>query len=617
MRAAARAAAEEAPNRRRAAWIVLGLVVATAIAYEPVRGNGFISFDDGVYLTENPHVREGLTADAAAWAFQAGYAGNWHPLTWLSHMADVSLWGLDPVPHHVTNVLLHAASAVVLFLLLRLLTRREWPSAFVAAVFALHPLHVESVAWAAERKDVLCTLLGLLALRAWVGWRLSGRRALYWLAFGLYALGLSAKPMLVSLPLMLALLELPRLLGDRSPGCRFVRVQPAGFARALAPFCALAAASAWVTVLAQRAGGAVTDVVSLSVIARLENAVTSCATYLFQAALPRGLAPFYPYPIGGIPGWKVLASCAAVGGLTVMALRRPRTHPWFTFGWLWYLVTLLPVIGIVQVGRQALADRYTYIPLVGVSVALAMELPARIGRKPALALAAGLIVVWIGLTRRQVALWQDDITLFGHALAVTERNYVAHDLRARALEELGRSEEALADYRAAISYVPEFAPRYNNAGLLLEALGRPDEALATYDMALARDPALAEAHGNRGNALDTLGRFEEAERAFLESLRLDPTAASFHNSYGVTLAKQGRLDEAIEAMRRAISRDPSLAAAYLNLARALHEAGRSSEAIEALHEGLRLDPGHAEARAALENLLRPEQLEPTPDTSQG
>jgi Tfp pilus assembly protein PilF len=596
------AAAEGALSGRRAGWIVLGLLLATAVAYEPVRHNGFISFDDGVYLTENPHVRRGLDAEAFAWAFQAGYAGNWHPLTWLSHMADVALWGLDPVPHHLTNVALHAASAVMLFLLLRVLTRRDGASAFVAAVFAVHPLHVESVAWAAERKDVLSALLGLVSLWAWVRWRLGGRRAYYGLSLAAFAAGLTAKPMLVSVPVLLVLLELLPVLPGHVRRGGAPRERLAWLASRLLPHGVLALASAWVTVYAQSAGGAVTGVATLPVGARLANAVTSCATYLGLAVAPRDLAIVYPYPIGGVPAGKLVVSLVVVGAVSAWAWWRRRTQSWVAFGWLWYLVTLLPVVGIVQIGQQAMADRYTYLPLIGVSIAAGMELSDRLDRRRVLLLVLALMLVWIGLTRRQVALWKDDLTLFGHAVRVTERNYIARDRLGNALADAGRHEQAVAEYEAAIAIRPGFADPYNNLGLSLEALGRPEEAVARYDQAIARDPELAAAHANRGNALDTLGRLDEAEQAFLAALGLEPDAPRVHNSLGVTLAREGRLDEAVAAFREAIRLDPDYGGAWLNFGRALQQAGRMEEAIEAVERGARLSPGRQDARAALESL---------------
>lgn len=591
----------------RARWIVLLLLVATAIAYEPVRSNGFIHYDDGVYITENPRVQQGFTADALAFAFNVGYAGNWHPLTWLSHVLDFALYGFDPVGHHLTNVLLHAASAVVLFFALRRWTGREGASAFVAAAFALHPLHVESVAWAAERKDVLSTFLGLLSLRAWIEWKLAGRRSLYAAALALFVIGLTAKPMLVSFPVLLVLLDLFPL-GPR--GSRTERPRSGGGNRVRdlvlekLPFFLLAASSCCLTFAAQKRGGAVAGTDALPMAIRFGNAITSYAAYLGKALVPTDLSIFYPFPDDGIAAWKIALSLVIVGGVSVLALLCARSRPWLGLGWFWYLATLLPVIGIVQVGQQAMADRYTYVPLVGISIVAAFEVTRLLPRGPSLVLGLACAAVWLGVTRHQVSLWKDDQTLFAHAVLATERNYMARYRLGFALAELDQYDEALAEYRAALAIRPSFADPHNNIGMIEAKLGRPAEALASYDRALALDPKLAPAHGNRANALDDLGRFEEAERAYRESIRLDPELPEVHNDYGVALAQQGRLDEAVREMREAIRLRPGYGDAYLNLARALHQLGRREEAIESLREGVRLNPNRADAKATLDELTR-------------
>lgn len=577
---------------------MLLLLVATAVAYQPVLSNGFIHYDDGVYIAENPRIQQGFTSEAIAFAFNVGYAGNWHPLTWLSHILDFSLYGLDPVGHHVTNVLLHAASALVLFLVLRRWTGRQGASAFVAAAFALHPLHVESVAWAAERKDVLSTLLGFLSLRAWIEWKLERRLAWYAASLALFVLALTAKPMLVSLPVVLVLLDVFPLGRSRTPG-RF-----RDLALEKLPFFALAAASCLLTFEAQKRGGAVAGMEALSMASRLGNSMHSFAAYLGKALLPIDLAIFYPFPPEGIAGWRIALSVAVVVGLSILAGRGARSRPWLPFGWLWYLATLLPVIGIVQVGQQAMADRYTYLPLVGISIAVAFEASRLLPRRAALALALGSAAVWLAMTRHQVSLWKDDLTLFQHAVTATDRNYMAHYRLGFALGEAGRDDEALQEYRAALAIRPNFPDPYNNIGQLEQKLGRPADALANYDRALALDPALAPAHGNRANALDDLGRPEEAERAYREAIRLDPRLPELHNDFGVALAKQGRLEEAVMEMREAIRLRPGYGDAYLNLARALHQLGRGEEAIESLKEGVRLLPDRADAKSTLDELIR-------------
>jgi Tfp pilus assembly protein PilF len=366
----------------------------------------------------------------------------------------------------------------------------------------------------------------------------------------------------------------------------------------------LALVSAFVTFEAQRRGGAVAGTEALPVGQRIANALVSTATYLGKACVPTDLAIFYPYPSGGIPPWKLLTSSVVVGGLTILALLWIRTRPWIALGWAWFLVTLLPVIGLVQVGEQSMADRYTYLPFVGPSLALALEAPRLLGNRVPIVLGLGAALVWIGLTRAQTALWRDDETLFRHAATVVDRNWLAHYRLGFALGEQDRDEEALAQYQAALAIRPNYADPYNNIGQLQAKLGRPAEALASYDRALALVPDLAPAHGNRGNALDDLNRFPEAEQAYREALRIDPELAEVHNDFGVALAKQGRYEEGIVELREAIRRKPRYGSAYLNLSRAQHEFGRLDEAIESLREGVRLLPERADARATLNELIR-------------
>jgi len=549
----------------------LGLVGATLFAYGPLPENGFVRFDDPIYLTENPHVAAGLSLEGVAWAFTSGHAANWHPLTWLSHMADVQLFGLDPAAHHRTNLLLHTASAVVLFLWLAAITRGAWKSLFVAGVFALHPLHVESVAWAAERKDVLSTFLALLSLWAWTSWTARGGRWRYGLSIALYALGLLAKPMLVSLPLVLLLLDLWPL--QRTT----LRARWAPFLREKLPFFALAALSAIVTILAQKAGGSMERLPDVPIALRASNALVSYATYLFQAVWPTRLAAFYPYPLDGLPFWKVGASGLALWIATLLALRAGIRRPWITFGWLWYLVTLLPVIGIVQVGRQAMADRYTYLPLVGPSILAAWGVaaltakwrPGGVLRSIAGCAALGVCAL---VTREQVRTWKDDLTLFGHACAVTGPNFLAQYALAGALRRAGRIDESIAAYRAGLAIHADFTDQRNLFGELLETQGDLAGAVEQYRASVRIDPSLAEAHALLGAALAQQGQVEEAARELQEAARIDPACPRTLRGEGVLLQRQGHVEEARERFEKALELDPKdvLARADLERARAAH-----------------------------------------------
>ena len=547
------------------------LVAATLLAYAPVGANGFVRFDDPVYIAENPHVAGGLSAEGVAWAFTTGDAANWHPLTWLSHMADVQLFGLDPAAHHRTSLLLHAASAIVLFLWLAGITRAAWKSLFVAGVFALHPLHVESVAWAAERKDVLSTLLALLALWTWTSWTARGGRWRYSLSFALYALGLLAKPMLVSLPLVLLLLDLWPL------GRTTLRGRWTPFLREKLPFFALAALSAAVTIAVQRAGGSMERLPDVPIALRASNALVSYATYLVQAVWPTSLAAFYPFPLDGLPPWKVAASGLSVWLATVLALRAADRRPWVAVGWLWYVVVLLPVIGLVQAGRQAMADRYTYLALVGPSILVAWGVAAlterwRQGGAARIVAACAALSGCVLLTREQVRTWKDDVTLFGHACAVTGPNFLAQYALAGALRRAGRIDESIAAYRAGLAIHADFTDQRNLFGELLETQGDFPGAIEQYRASVKIDPSLAEAHALLGAALARQGALEEAASELREAARIDPALPRTLRCEGVLLLQQGRTDEARARLEKALELDPkdALARADLERARAAH-----------------------------------------------
>jgi tetratricopeptide (TPR) repeat protein len=509
---------------RRYWWLALALVAATLCAYGPLGQNEFIRLDDPAYLTENPHVLKGLTSEGFAWAFNVGYTGNWHPLTWLSHMLDVSWWGLDAGAHHATNLALHASSVVVLFLLLVRMTDRPWPSAFVAAVFAVHPLHVESVAWAAERKDVLSTLLGFLSIACWVDWTKKGGAPRYLASLALFALSLTAKSMFVTLPFLLLLL-------DRWPLAR-ARSQTAGLSlaeriREKLPFFALVLASCVLTMIAQKQGRAMTRLASLSLDDRFGNALSASLAYLEKAFWPSRLAVFYPHPFGRTSAYRLLGGGLAVACGLFAALRGARRFPWLTFGLLWWFGMLVPVIGLVQVGGQSMADRYTYAPMVGLSIVVAWgagEIAARwsAARVVAWVLALAVIGGCIAATRVQVGYWKDDPTLFQHALDVTENNYLAHFRLAADAWDGGRREEALAQYAETVRLAPDMPEAHNNYGAALLICGRTDEAIVEFAEAVRTEPDVGDPYFNLAAALLQKGRVQEAIPYLKEGVRLRP-----------------------------------------------------------------------------------------------
>jgi protein O-mannosyl-transferase len=545
------------------------LVALTLAGFGGVVGNGFVAYDDGVYVAANEHVRGGLRGGSIAWAITTTENSNWHPVTWISHMLDVQLFGLDAGKHHRTNLALHAANVAVLFWLLVRMTGALWRSAFVAALFAIHPLHVESVAWIAERKDVLSTFFWLLTIAAWLWWLSSKAAARYAAVLALFALGLMTKPMLVTLPFTLLLLDYWPLKRTARPA----------LLKEKAPLFAMAAASCVATVWAQRAGGAIRSLESFALSERLANALLSYAGYLGKTLWPVSLAVFYPYPHMGLGSPAVLASALVLAVVTVVALRFETTAPYVAFGWLWYLGTLVPVIGLVQVGEQSMADRYTYVPLIGIFVAIAWGLAELASRSRAARLlvttaAACSIAGLFAATTIQVRTWADSVSLFTHALAVTKDNWTAHNNLGGVFSDQGKLDLAIAQFEETLRIRPAFAEGHYNLASALERSGRHDESIAQYLEALRLRPDYAEAHYNLANTQLHAGRLPEAIEHYESGLRLRPDDANAHNNLAIALNRSGRREEAIEHYREALRIRPDFEAAAANLRR-LEEATRA------------------------------------------
>jgi tetratricopeptide (TPR) repeat protein len=527
-----RAGASRLTRRLLAAAVAL----AALALYAKVRAFGFLPYDDSQYVWENPVVRQGLTWRGAGWAFRTLFFANWHPLTWLSHMLDVELFGLDAGAHHLASAAIHAANAGLLLLVLARMTGAPWPSALVAALFALHPLHVESVAWVAERKDVLSTLLGFLMLGAYGLYARRPGAAAYLLVLLCLALSLMAKPMWVTAPFLLLLLDAwPLQRWEGSPLAPDARcpASPRLPLRHLVleklPLLALSAGSSAITAVAQQRGGALTTVELYGPGTRLANAVLSYARYLGKALWPADLAAFYPFrPEGAL---APLAAAVLLAAVTALAISRARSMPWLLVGWLWYLGTLVPVIGLVQVGSQAMADRYTYLPLVGVFLAAAFGLERAATRFPrARAAVAAATVLGLGALAAaahfQIAHWRDQESLFRHSLAATGQNARAEHLLSQGLIAAGKLEEALPHAAAAARLDPENARAHRNLGYVLYRLGRVDEAIAALERAVALDPDDAEAHGNLGIAYGKRGRLADAMREMSIGAELRRRAAA-------------------------------------------------------------------------------------------
>jgi Tfp pilus assembly protein PilF len=546
------------------------LTAAVLITFSAVGGHDFVAFDDDAYVTDNPSVRSGLSAAGVVWAFTSMHAGNWHPLTWLSHMLDVELFGLEAGRHHLTNLLLHLCNTLLLFSFLRAATAAPWRSALAAALFALHPLRVESVAWVAQRKDVLALFLLLLTLEAYRRYASAPSTSRYLAVCTLYAAGLMAKPTLVALPVALLLL-------DRWPFDRLGGRSPQRAGRLLVekvPLLLLAGASSVGTFLAQSRGGAVNSLEMWSLRERLFTALVGYPGYLGKTLFPVDLAVFYPTPKEGVPALAALAACAALAALTALVWTFRRGFPYLEFGWSWFLVTLLPVIGLVQVGTQAIADRYALIPHVGLAVLAAWGLADLLKRAPRARawLVTGVFPLLFVLslqTRQQVSTWRDSFTLYRHALAVTADNWLIH----------------------------------YNYGTLLQREGKQAEAQAQFEAAIGARPNFADAHNNLGELLLGLGRLAESEAHLRKAVAAQPGHLQANNNLGVVLMRRGENGGAVKYLSEAIARDPGYVDARFNLASALMAAGERTAAIEQFREVLRLNPADAMARYNLEWLL--------------
>ena len=542
-------------------WIYLLLAAAILIVYGQVLHFDFVTYDDPDYVTANPHVQAGLTWAGIAWAFRTSFAGNWFPLTWLSHMLDASLFGLDSGWHHFTNVCLHALSTLLWFALLKRLTGSRWRSALVAFLFALHPLHVESVAWVAERKDVLSGLFWVLTLWAYAGYTDRPRPLRYALTLFLFCLGLMAKPMLVTLPAVLLLL-------DRWPLHRGTKILEK------IPFFAASLAVSLVTVLVHKEVGATASLSLIPPLVRFENSLVSYVAYFLQTLWPADLAVFYPYPTGSLLLPAVIAGIV-LAAATVWVIRAFPRQPYLTVGWFWYLITLLPVIGLIQVGAQARADRYTYIPMVGLAIALVWGVSDALDRWPRIQItaAAALCLACLALTWRQLQYWRDSIALYRHAIDVTSENYVARFNLAVVLEKRGDRAEAVSQLRETVRIRPRFAPAHSALGQLLAEQGHPEQALPELQTALSLNPDLPGVQVRLGSVLGTLGRTEEAAAAFSEAIRLQPENADAHYNFGISLAQAGKLPDAAREFRATVDLRPADVEARFNLGIALAQTG--------------------------------------------
>ena len=611
-------------------WLCAALVVLAVLPYWQTLGHEFINFDDGGYVAENPIVQQGLTWSNVAWAWTTMSVSYWHPLTWLSHMLDCQIFGLQPGGHHLVNVLFHGANTVLLLVILQTMTGMPWRSALVAALFAVHPLNVETVAWIAERKNVLSTFFGLLAIWAYARYARAPSLMRYGLVVCFFAASLLSKPMLVTLPFVFLLLDMwPLKRFSIQSGASIQKPKLGSLFLEKLLLLAMSAALSVVTFTAQKAVGAVQPIDVLSLSQRLANAIAAYVDYLKKAFWPVDLAVMYPLPIE-TPVAKTALAILVLVGITIGVGVLSRKRLWLAVGWLWFLGTLVPVIGLVQVGDQSMADRYTYVPLIGVFIMIAWSLPSAAfaaihrGRIAVAAVVALILMALTAVTFAQIQVWKNTTTLFDHALKVTEGNFVAHNLLAGALGEQGDLTGARNHIEKALQLRPDYAGAHYNLGLLMlrqrdfadaqeqfnlalqtnrldpmiwnglglaqASLGQIDEAISNYRQALKLNPNFADAFIDLAAALSAQGKYAEAVEMSETALRLRPNVAETHALLGAALLHLDRADESIFHNRKALELNPDLPVPRSNLGVALLGKGNYDEAIAHFEYVLRLNP---------------------------
>ncbi|CAA9376885.1 MAG: Tetratricopeptide TPR_2 repeat protein [uncultured Pyrinomonadaceae bacterium] len=626
--------------------ISLALAVAILTIYAQVVAFDFINIDDDIYIVENPFVSRGLNFTNFKWALTAFHASNWHPLTWLSHQLDASFFGLNAGGHHVVNVIFHALNSILLFFLVKKLTGAFWKSAIVAAVFAVHPAHVESVAWVAERKDVLSTLLWLGATWFYIRYARNTKETnSYWLALLLFALGLAAKPMLVTLPFTLILLDYWAL--ERFDKWNFQNLL--SLVKEKIPFFALTIASVIITIWAQGTSGAIQSTEVISVGDRLQNAVLAYAKYVLMLVYPTNLGIWYPFD-NNFNSIQVAASLLLLIAITAVCMRQIKTRKYLFVGWFWFLGTLVPVIGILQVGRQALADRYTYVPYIGLTIAVVWLFAEIFERfklnQKAIAAICGIALFVLSIAAfRQTSYWRNSETLFTRTLAVTEKNYFVENNFCNYLEKKNRLGEAAAQCQAAIANEPTLAVAYNTYGTVLMKQNKLAEARRNFEKTLELDPTytlaganlvvlatnqgdidaarqnlskaiaadknnffdsarLADAYSSIAVAAMRQKRFAAAEEFFKKALEIAPNNLDFRRNLASALNFQGKSAEAIKMLEDITRQNPNFPEAHNTLGLIYAEQNRRQEAIAQFQRALQINPNFAPARSNLERAMR-------------
>ena len=597
-------------DRQLKLMISLFLIFAIIIAYGQVRNFDFVDFDDGLYITENIHVQKGLTIEGLIWAFTSFHSANWHPMTWFSHMLDCELYGLNPMGHHWTNIQLHMANTLLLFLILQMMTGAIWRSAFVAGLFALHPLHVESVAWVAERKDVLSTFFWLLTMLAYLRYVKKPVLIRYFMVLIFFVLGLMSKPMLVTLPFVLLLLDLWPLRRFRFENNRLSQSSGKtcfdfkGASRLIVekiPFFILVVISCSLTFFAQKGGGALVPLASLSLKPRIANALISYVSYVFKAIWPGNLAVYYPYPADTFPVWQICGAALLIVSVFCGAICLLRQYRYVAVGLFWYFGTLIPVIGLVQVSDQAMADRYTYIPLTGLFITVAWGVSDLLvkWRYQKIFLGVSAVIILSALTVCtffQASHWRNTITLFENAVKVTENNYKALNNLGAALIDKGKPDEALLYFAEALRINPQKTDARNNLANVLSAQGKLDEAVSHYKEAIRINPEHADAHYNLANVLSAQRKLDEAVLHYKEAIEINPEYAKAYYHLGNILINQKKVKEAMFHFAEAIRINPDYAEAYNKIGLILAWQGKYKKAKVFFLKAIQVRPNYMEAR---------------------
>ncbi len=608
-----------AVNKRLLISVIL--IGMTLLVYWPVTRYPFINFDDGGYVFKNFDVQGALTLKKIGWAFTTTQLANWHPLTWLSYLMDYQLFGLNAGGYHLTNLFFHLANSILLFLLLARMTKGLWAGALVAALFAVHPLHVESVAWIAERKDVLSAFFWILSMITYVYYVERPSVYRYVLVLLTFISGLMAKPMVVTLPFVLILLDywplgrfpIGRAVHGRDSSGTHQRKNFSFLLLEKLPLLIFSVASSVMTFYAQQSAGAVNQEIPLA--PRISNIILSYISYLEKMFWPLDLSIFYPFSTH-LPLWQIIGSGFVLVGISFGVMWKLKRYPYLAVGWLWFLGTLVPVIGLVQVGSQALADRYTYIPYIGLFVMITWGISDLLFRwswkRIFLGFMAGILLSILSiLSWVQVNYWENSITLFQHALKVSAENYKAHDILGVTLMEQGKWDEAVFHFREAIRLRPNYGSAYNNMGVALEKQGKVSQAMAQYSEALRVRPGFSEAQYNLGIIEYRQGNLEEAKVHFRAALRINHQYAEAYNNLAVVLLSEGKIGEAINQLSEALKITPSYADAHYNLGRALACVGKIEEAMGHYREALRIQPGFQKAlnslKLAQEKKNKPEE----------